>query len=94
MMRPRAKAAGKPRRRRIDAARRAGPENQGAAGLVHAQGLFAVAAASIACSALALANAALAKPAATVALANAAIVIAAPPPTLNPKRIRVGTALL
>ena len=37
----RAKAAGKPRRRRIDAARRAGPANHGAAGLGHAQGLFA-----------------------------------------------------
>ena len=37
----RAKAAGKPRRRRIDAARRAGPKNHGAAGLGHAQGLFA-----------------------------------------------------
>jgi hypothetical protein len=37
----RAKAAGKPLRRRIDAARRAGPENHGAAGLGHAQGLFA-----------------------------------------------------
>ena len=37
----RAKVAGKPLRRRIDAARRAGPENHGAAGLGHAQGLFA-----------------------------------------------------
>ena len=36
-----AKAAGKPRRQRIDAARRAGLENHGAAGLGHAQGLFA-----------------------------------------------------
>ena len=73
----RAKATGKPRRRRIDAARRAGPANHGAAGSGHAQGLFARSYCSIACSALALANALLAKPTGTVALANSAIAIAA-----------------
>ena len=74
----RAKAAGKPRWRRIDAARRAGSENHGAGccGLGTLRDC-SLAAASVACSALTLTNAALAKPTATVALANPAIVIAA-----------------
>ena len=71
----RAKAVGRPRRRRIDAARRAGSENHGAGccGLGTLRDC-SLAAASVACSALTLTNAALAKP---TALANPAIVIAA-----------------